>query len=109
MKFIDPRYSLHPGGGAGPMNYDERKRDETAFFSAFSNIRAIVEDQIAEGEKVASRITMYCTHSGEYQGVPATGKRITITYIDIAKIKAGKILEEWVEFDLMNILKQIKS
>jgi predicted ester cyclase len=108
MKFIDPNYVLHPGGGGEPMNFDERKRDEMLFFSAFSNIQAIVEDQIAEGNKVASRITMRCNHTGEYQGIPATGKRITITYIDIAIMKAGKIVEEWVEFDMMNILQQIR-
>jgi predicted ester cyclase len=38
------------------------------FFSAFSDIQAIVEDQIAEGDKVANRITMHCTQSGEYSG-----------------------------------------
>jgi len=106
MEFIDPHYVLHPGGGK-PLNYDARKRDEMVFFSAFSDIQAVVEDQIAEGDKVVSRITMYCTHTGEYQGISATGKRIAITYIDIALIKAGKIVEEWVEFDMMNILHQI--
>jgi predicted ester cyclase len=90
------------------MNFDERKRDEMMFFSAFSNIQAVVEDQIAERDKVASRITMYCTHTGMYQGIPATGKRIAITHIDIALMKAGKIVEEWVEFDMTNILQQIR-
>lgn len=108
MKFIDHSYRLHPGGGAEPMSYEEREQDEMAFFSAFSHIKAIVEDQIAEGDKVASRITMHCIHTGDYQGIRPSGKRITITYIDITKIKAGKIIEEWVEFDLMSILKQIK-
>lgn len=89
------------------MNFDERKRDELLFFSAFSNIQAVVEDQIAEGDKVVSRVTMYCTHTGEYQGIPANGKRIAIPYIDIALFRAGKIVEEWVEFDMMNILRQI--
>ena|GEM_PF-465598 len=107
MKFIAPNYTLYPGGGARPMSADERKQDEAAFFSAFSDIKVAVEDQIAEGQKVANRVTMHCTHTGEYQGVPATGKRVTITYMDIARVKAGKITEEWVEFDLMSILKQI--
>jgi predicted ester cyclase len=107
MEFIDPNYVLQPGTGGEPMNFEQRKRDELVFFSAFSNIQTIVEDQIAEGDKVASRITMYCTHTGQYQRIPATGKRIAITYIDIALIKAGKIIEEWVEFDMMNILQQI--
>ena len=108
MEFIAPNYVLHPGGGE-PLNFDERKRDEMMFFSAFSSIQAVVEDQIAEGDKVVSRITMYCTHAGEYQGIPATGKRIVIPYIDIIVFKAGKIIEEWVEYDTANILKQIKA
>jgi predicted ester cyclase len=90
------------------MNSYERKRDELVFFKAFSSIQAVVEDQIAEGDKVANRITMYCTHTGEYQGIPSIGKRIRIPYIDIALIKAGKIVEEWVEYDTMNILQQIR-
>jgi len=109
MKFIGSDYVLHPGGSGEPMNSDERKKDETVFFKAFSNIQAVVEDQIAENDKVANRITIYCTHTGEYQGAPATGKRISITYIDIALFKAGKIVEEWVEYDTMNILQQIKA
>ena len=91
------------------MNSEERKRDEMIFFAAFSNIEVVVEDQIAEGDKVVNRITMYCTHVGKYQGIPATGKRITVTYIDIVIIKSGKIDEEWVEFDLMSILRQLRG
>lgn len=109
MEFISPTYFLHSGGGGEPMNSEERKRDETVFFSAFSNIQVVVEDQIAEGDKVANRITMHCTHTGEYQRIPASGKRINITYVDIVLIKSGKIVEEWVEFDLMSILRQIKG
>ena len=109
MKFIDSNYVLHPGGGGDPMNYEARKLDEMVFFSAFSNIEAVVEDQIAEGGEVMNRITMHCTHTGEYQGIAATGKRVTITYIDIVSIKAGKIVEEWVEFDMMSILQQIRT
>jgi steroid delta-isomerase-like uncharacterized protein len=107
MQFVDRNYVLHPGGGEKTMNFDERRRDELVFFSAFSDIQAVVEDQIAEGDKVVSRITMHCTHTGTYQGIPATGKQITITYTDIALFKARKIVEEWVEFDMMSILRQI--
>lgn len=64
MEFIGPNYVLHPGGNGESMNSEERKRDEMAFFSAFSKIQAIVEDQIAEGDKVVSRTTMYCTYTG---------------------------------------------
>jgi predicted ester cyclase len=107
MEFIGRDCVLHPGGGGEPMNFDERKRDETVFFKAFSDVQAIVEDQIAEGDKVANRIKMHCTQTGEYQDIPATGKRIAIAYIDIVRMKAGRIVEEWVEFDMISILRQI--
>lgn len=109
MRFLDHDYVLHPGGGEEPLNYDGRKRDEMVFFAAFSNIEAVVEDQVVEGDQVVSRVTLHCTHSGEYQGVPATGKRVAITYMDILRLKAGKIVEEWVEFDVMSILRQIRT
>ncbi len=108
MKFVAPNYILHPGANGKPMNSDQRRKDETAFFKAFSNIQAIVEDQIAENDKIANRITMHCTHVGTYQGIPATQKRIVIPYIDIMLLKAGKIMEEWVEYDTANILRQIQ-
>jgi predicted ester cyclase len=108
MQFIDPNHTHHPGGGES-LNFDARKHDDSVFLSAFSNIKTIVEDQIAEDYKVASRVTMHCTHTGEYQSIPATGKRIAITFIDIALVKAGKIVEEWVEFDMMSILRQISN
>ena len=109
MRFIGSGYVLHPGAGGEPMNSEGRKRDEMVFFSAFFNIQANVEDQIAEGDEVANRITMRCTHTGEYQGIPASGKQITITYIDVIVVESGKIVEEWVEFDLLSILRQIKG
>jgi len=109
MKFLAPKYVLHPGGIGERMNSDERKRDEMTFFSGFSGIKTVVEDQIAEGDKVASRITMRCTHTGKYRGIPATGKRVIIPYIDILQIRAGKISEEWVEFDTMGIITQIND
>ena len=91
------------------MNSVGRKRDETVFSSAFSSIQTAVEDQIAEGDRVANCITMYCNHTGKYQEVPASGKRVTIPYIDIVRMSAGRIVEEWVEFDSLSILQQIKT
>ena len=107
MKFIDSDLRSSPWRKQRIDEHRGEKKDETGFFRAFSSIQAIVEDQIAEVDKVANRITMHCAHSAEYQGVPATGKRIVIPYMDIILFRAGKILEEWVEYDTTNILQQI--
>jgi predicted ester cyclase len=106
LKFIHQNHVHHPGAGA-PMSFVQRKRDDEVFFKAFSKIHTTVEDLIAEGNKVVSRVTMEADHTGEYQGLRPTGKRIKITFIDIARIAFGKIVEEWTEFDMLSIIQQL--
>lgn len=107
MTFVHPDHIYHPPGGGEPMDFHERKADEAVFFSTFTDIESLVEDQIPEGDRVASRVTMRCTHTGSYQGLPPTGRRIGITFVDISRVRDGKILEEWAEFDMMGILRQL--
>jgi predicted ester cyclase len=51
-------------------------------------------------------VTMVADHTGEYPRIPPTGTRTKITFIDIARVKSGKIVEEWTEFDMMSVLQQ---
>ncbi len=107
-KFLHPSHVYYPPGGEKPMNLKERMEDERFFFSAFSDIKTIVEDQVADGDKVASRISMHCTHTGDYQGIPPTNKRVAITYMSFSLLKDGKIFKERAEFDILRILNQLK-
>jgi predicted ester cyclase len=106
--FLHPLHVYYPPGGGKPMNLEERMSDEVFFFKAFSDIKTSVVDIIAEGDKVASRITMHCTHTGEYHGIKSTNKRIIISYMDIAHLKDDRILKEWAEFDMMSIYNQLQ-
>ena len=106
--FLDNEYAYYPPGGAKPLSKQERMHEESYFFSAFSEITATIQDQLAEGDKVACRITMQCTQTGNYQGVPVTGKRISIAYMEIFLLSDEKILKEWAEFDMLTILNQLK-
>lgn len=106
MKFVHPKHVHHPGGGK-TMDFTQRKSDDAVFFKAFSKIHTTVEDQIAEGDKVASRVTMEVDHTGEYQKIPPTGRRIRISFIDIGRVSSGMIIEEWTEFDMLSILQQL--
>jgi len=108
LRFLDAKHVYHPPGGGPPMGYAARKNDEAFFFKAFSRIRTTVEDQVAEGDKVVSRVTMEADHTGEYQNIPPTGTRTRFTFIDIARVVAGTIVEEWAEFDMMTILQQLR-
>ena len=67
----------------------------------------VVEDLVAEGDKVAGRITAYGKHEGELFGIPATGKDIRVTGIAIWRIRGGRIVEHWHETDQLGLMQQL--
>jgi predicted ester cyclase len=69
--------------------------------------RVIIEDLIAEGDKVVCRFTASGTHQGEFMGIPPTEKRVTIMKIHIYRIIGGKIVECWGLFDQMGLMQQL--
>ena len=75
--------------------------------AAFPDRRITSLDMIAEGDKVVHRLVGECTHQGEFMGIPPTGKRITWSCIDIWRIADGKIVEHWVEADMMSLMQQL--
>jgi steroid delta-isomerase-like uncharacterized protein len=66
-----------------------------------------IDDLIAEGDKVVARITMSGTHTGDFWGIPSTGKRVEFTGIYIVRIAGGKIVEDWGEEDGVSLLQQL--
>ena len=66
-----------------------------------------IDDMIAEGEKVVARITMTGTHTGDFWGIPATGKRVEFTGMYMVRIADGKIIEHWGEEDGVSLLQQL--
>jgi len=83
------------------------KQYVTAFRTAFPDLHITFEDQVAEGDKVATRITLRGTHKGELAGIPATGKQVTITSISIDRLEAGKFVETFVSSDTLGLLQQL--
>ena len=71
------------------------RRDIAVFQSALGGLREDVDDIIAEGDRVAVRYTLHATHTGDFYGLPATGKAIKISGIEIFRIADGKIAEFW--------------
>ncbi len=66
-----------------------------------------IEDQIAEGDKVVTRLTSFGKHEGDLPGAPRTGNDLKMTSITIHRIADGKLVEKWAEKDVMGFLKQI--
>ena len=75
--------------------------------TAFPDAKFTIEDQIAEGDLVATRWTASGTHRGELFGVPATGKQVKVTGIFIDRFADGKIVESWGEFDALGMMQQV--
>jgi steroid delta-isomerase-like uncharacterized protein len=65
----------------------------------FPDLSVTVEDVMAEGDRVAARVTMRGTHRGEFQGIAPTGKRVEVRAIDMFRISEGKIVEHWGHAD----------
>jgi len=96
----------HPGVPNGG-NREGFKQFNGVFRSAFPDLRLTQDDVTAEGEKVVTRFTAHGTHQGELQGIPPTGKPISVTGIEIMRVSGGKIVEGWVEFDQLGMLQQL--
>jgi predicted ester cyclase len=93
-----------PGQPQGP---EGTKLAYSNVFKAFPDLQVNVEDQIAEGDKVVSRLTMSGTHKGEFMGIPPTGKKGTAKLIDIVRIVNGKVVERWGIMDQADLMKQL--
>lgn len=74
---------------------------------AFPDFRFTIEDQILAGDKVATRWLIRGTHQGEFQGIPASGRQVSVSGITIFRIANGKLIEGWTNEDLLGLLTQI--
>jgi steroid delta-isomerase-like uncharacterized protein len=100
--FLD--HNPFPGTPPGLEGYKQGMR---LFRAAFPDLEFILEDQIAEGDKVVARWTVRATHQGEVMGIPPTGKRVTVTGIDIVRFAGGKMVESWNLWDTLGLLQQL--
>ena len=106
---LDPDFVCYdPNSESGEVRGADTIKGEIEYFrSAVPDLTYTVEDQIAEGEKVVTRYTVSGTHQGEFFGVAPTGERITMSGISIDRFESGKIVEEWPEYDLLGVMRQL--
>jgi steroid delta-isomerase-like uncharacterized protein len=103
------KYLSHQSDGTvlerGP---EDVKKFVTEYRSAFSDIENTVEDMIGEDDKVVNRWSLQATHTGDFRGIPATGKRVTINGIGIFRFSEdGKVVESWDSLDQLGMLQQL--
>jgi len=77
------------------------------FLAAFPGLHHEVIDQIAEGDRVATRIVVRGTHKSDFMGIPATGRTIEIGAVNIHVIADGRYVEQWVNSDSLGMMQQL--
>lgn len=77
------------------------------FRTAFPYIEVVVEDTVTEGDKVAARCTVRGKHQSDSLGFAATQRPMEITGMTIVRVRDGKIIEAWNNFDFMSMFKQL--
>jgi predicted ester cyclase len=73
----------------------------------FPNIERTIEDTIVQGDRVVFRHQYRGTHTGNFLGIPPTGKQVNIGGITILRLRDRKIIEEWFELNHLELMKQL--
>ena len=90
-----------------PPGLEGVKQSTALVRRAFPDGQFTIEDLIAEGEQVVARWTVRAIHSGDFFGIPPTGKQVAVAGIDIVRLTHGKAVEHWRIFDQLGLLQQL--
>jgi steroid delta-isomerase-like uncharacterized protein len=88
----------------GPRGYGAAVTDYRA---AFPDLHTTLEDVLVDGDRVVVRGTDRGTHRGDFMGIPASGREVTTTWIEIFRMENGKAVEGWLEADTATLRNQL--
>ena len=97
----DPTLS---GGAVGPEAY---RRQVERFLKGLPDLRFNIDETVSEKDKLVVAWNLTGTHRGEFLGIPATNKKISVSGITINQIADGKILESTVLWDVLSLMQQL--
>lgn len=106
-EIIAPNFRSHLPGLPQPLDFAGFEQFVSPFNASFPDYTHRIEDQVAEGDRVVTRFTWRGTHTEPFQGLPATGRAVSMTGLNIIRIVDGKIAEQWVMFDALGLMQQL--
>jgi steroid delta-isomerase-like uncharacterized protein len=108
-ELMAPDYVHHDPALPPEMQHSRKgfKQMMVLLLSAVPDLHTTVHELIAEGDKVGARVSHSGTHKGELLGVAPTGRRIEMSGLSIHRIADGKLVEGWVSFDVVGMLRQM--
>lgn len=106
-EFFIPDCIAYLPGFPDPTNREGFRQFVAMLYAAFPDLHHMMEDQIAEDDKVVNHVNVYGTHLGDFQGIPPTGKQVEFKDFFITHIQEGKVIKLWAQFDALSLLQQL--
>ena len=106
-KLFGPNHMFHTTMSPVPMNADQHIELMQAFMGGFSNANHEVADMMECDDKVTVRGYWQGVHTGEFNGIPASGKPVRLSFIMIFEVQNNELVNQWIEMDGMNFMMQI--
>jgi predicted ester cyclase len=103
----DPSFVNHSSPPGVPSDREGSKGYLWGLFEAFPDSRWTIDDMICEGEQVVTKKTMTGTHTGALGAIPPTGRSVTLQYVDIMRVRGGRITEHWLCIDQLGFMQQL--
>jgi steroid delta-isomerase-like uncharacterized protein len=100
-------FAAHVPGAPAPLDGAGWKSFLAAFLTGFPDGRLVLEDMVAEGDRVAARWTFRGTHAGEFLGIAPTGRPVSMAAIEVNRVADGQVAEHWVVLDQLGLLHQL--
>ena len=108
-EFFAPGYRRYLNPTTPPLTREGQRDRANRLSTAFPDGFAMLEDMLAEGDRVAYRLTIRGTHRAVFQGIPPTGRRVIVSFTAIVRIEDGKLVEEWGGLDLFDLRQQLQT
>jgi predicted ester cyclase len=106
-RFYAPNVVSHPPIPGAEPGLPGLSMGVKGWLEAFSDIRLTLDGLVYEGDMLAPRITITGVHTGNFMGIPATGRRIEITDHPHYRLQNGRIVEYWDCPDMLTMLSQL--
>ncbi len=107
LDLLAPNFVAHLAGVPEPLDGEGFKQFGMSFYLAFSQGKHIFDEVIVSGDRVVTCGTFTATHLGEFQGLPPTGKQISLSIMHIDRVENGKIVEHWGQGDALGLMQQL--
>lgn len=106
---LAPGYVAHAPVSLEPTSLDSEAWAKflAGFVEGFPDLRLTVEDAVGEGDLVAQRVHFEGTHTGEFQGLPPTGRRVEFDGLELNRFVDGRVEEHWFQLDALSLLQQL--